>query len=169
MNDANIIGLKQLAKGQQLVYIQKIAEWYQSEWGKYRPDKSLEDWKIKNSNTDFPIVLVAVDDTKCPTNLAGVIKLKHDDLEGVFPNQKLYRISGLYVAPAYRKQGIGLRLIKHAALLAHTRGAKEIWLFTHSAKAEEFYLRHQWQYQFNSSLYKKQASILKAKISDLLL
>lgn len=147
-----------------------IAQWYQSEWGKFRPDKKqLQDWTLKPSSLSaFPLTVLALDEAWFTSKLIGVVRLKYDDVEGLFPGQNRYRLSGLYVEPHYRKQGVGVKLIETALKMAHQRGAEEVWLFTHSSEAKEYYLKQGWVLTQEKELYGNLAWIFSIHVKAFL-
>ena len=167
-----IVDLAREEKDKQREYVKQIALWSYTEWGKYIPDKPLAEWEMSAQELkpdQYPITLIALDFDERPPKLAGVVRLKYDDGEGMFPDgQKGYRLSGLHVDPSYRKQGIALELTSQILQIADDREIKQLSLFSHSKDAVDYYQKHGWTHERDQRIQNATASVFFANVKELL-
>ena len=110
-----------------------VARWHWDEWGDAYPGDTLEGWTAQlaaKTRTDgMPCTWVAfIDDA-----LVGAVGL---ELDGVEPRPALTPdLSGLYVLPTFRRQGIGAALVRACEAGARTFGVTRLYLHTSTAEA----------------------------------
>ncbi len=119
-------------------HIDLIANWMCTEWGNesnFEFFKSILTHSLDKSN--LPQTLIALDgDTP-----VGVVGLWRCDMVS---RQDLYPwLSGLYVIPGYRGQGVGAQLQNHLVEYAKSLGFKELYLYT---DIENYYEKNGWEY-----------------------
>ena len=113
-----------------------IARWYYDEWGHLDPEGSLESW-TKGLRERIPTTYVALEGE---TPLGSVTLTEHDMLTR--PDLSPW-LSGMYVIPERRGQGIGGALVRHAVNQAAGMGVERLYLYTHPAR--DFYRKLGWQ------------------------
>lgn len=122
-------------------YVVTLAAWHQREWGRFRPDESVETRSTKrrawSGHHQIPTVLVAsAEDT-----LLGSAMLVAHDMETRL--QLSPWLAGIVVAPEHRRRGIGASLAAHVAAEARSLGFATLYLYTFST--EQYYARLGWQ------------------------
>ena len=131
----NIVNLKQCAE-----FLPKLAEWHQQEWAYLNPGQSLQDRIEKMQdylNDDFiPSTFVAIENDVLGS--AAIIECDLDTRPDLSP-----WLASVYVAPEYRKQGVGAALVQHAMQQACDQGYTKLFLYTPSQ--EKFYQRLGWK------------------------
>jgi hypothetical protein len=80
------------------LFTETIAKWHYSEWGKYHPELTEQDW-INNSidSIDTKKIIVATVNEK----LVGSISLKKENMDNQFPDYGPW-LSGLYICSEFR-------------------------------------------------------------------
>jgi len=119
-----------------------LAKWHHNEWCHLTPWENLEGCaeRLKNEaqRSGVPTVLVAVDDGK----LLGSASIVVHDMKG---REDLSPwMAGVFVAPAYRRQGIGTKLAQGVVDEAGKQGIPVLYLYTTGKENESFYARLGW-------------------------
>jgi GNAT superfamily N-acetyltransferase len=118
-----------------------LAQWHWDEWGHFDPDGSLATWtaglRERTNRESIPTTYVAL----AGDELLGSVALAERDM--VNRRDLSPWLTGLYVAPAFRGQGVGSALSRHAVRQAAAMGAPRLYL--HTATARGFYERLGWQ------------------------
>jgi GNAT superfamily N-acetyltransferase len=118
-----------------------LADWIYEEWGHNDSNNSPEKVRshlIEYLNLDqIPLTTVIMRDSQ-PIASAS---LKIREME-THP-QYLHWLGGVYVHPKYRQQGIGSRLVEHAAGEAKRLAVEDLYLYTRSHV--RFYTQLGWQ------------------------
>ena len=121
-------------------YISTVSAWVFGEWGEHMPGLTVEDLTRIYSghlNRDhIPLTLIAFWDGQP----AGTASIYVHDL-GTRPDLSPW-LAAVYVAPPYRKQGIGSELVKAVERAAQKLQIGRLYLFT--PDQEHFYTRLGW-------------------------
>ncbi|AMK79165.1 MULTISPECIES: GNAT family N-acetyltransferase [Methylomonas] len=131
--------------------IPTLAKWHQAEWIDLNPGQTLEH-RIERmqaylGNKLIPSTFIY----KHESQLAGSAAIIENDMD-TRPELTPW-LASVYVAPEFRRQGIGAKLVKHVMLQAKTAGVVKLYLFTPdqadfyaklgwTAIAEEYYRDH---------------------------
>ena len=120
--------------------IPTLAEWYYEEWRSFSSARSLEEQagmiSLRCNVDSLPLALVALRGDE----VLGTVSLKHHELSVRMSLSPW--LSSLYVAPEYRRCGIGTELVAEAVARAQGMGLKRLYLFTN--RAQSFYERLGW-------------------------
>jgi len=131
--------------------IPTLAQWHHAEWADLNPGQALEHRIEKMqaylSNKLIPSTFIY----KHEDQLAGSAAIIESDMD-TRPELTPW-LASVYVAPEFRRQGIGSELVKHVMLQAKTAGVAKLYLFTPdqagfyaklgwTAMAEEYYSDH---------------------------
>ncbi|MDX8129763.1 GNAT family N-acetyltransferase [Methylomonas sp. OY6] len=131
--------------------IPTLAQWHQAEWSNLNPGQTLEHRIQKMqaylSNKLIPSTFIY----KHEDQLAGSAAIIESDMD-TRPELTPW-LASVYVAPEFRRQGIGSELVKHVMLQAKAAGVATLYLFTPdqanfyaklgwTAMAEEYYRDH---------------------------
>lgn len=119
-----------------------LAKWHHDEWSHLTPWETLEGCaeRLKNEGQrgGVPTVLVAVEDGK----LLGSASIVVHDMRG---REDLSPwMAGVFVAPAYRRQGIGTKLVLRVVTEAGEQRIPVLYLYTTGKENEDFYARLGW-------------------------
>ena len=121
-------------------YLSTVSTWVFGEWGAHTPGSTVEDAARKFSghlNRDrIPLTLIAFQDGK-PAGTASIYVHDLDTRPDLSP-----WLAAVYVAPSYRKQGIGSELVKAVESAAQKLQIPRLYLFT--PDQEHFYARLGW-------------------------
>ena len=119
--------------------IPTLAQWFHGEWSSFdgRSMEMVAQQLQANLNREtIPITFLAV----AGTELMGTISIEVSDLP---PRDDLSPwLASLYVAPAFRRAGVGSALVRHVLDFARTRDLPELYLWTPGSP--EFYERRGW-------------------------
>ncbi len=115
--------------------LETLATWHQSEWSYLYPGESVKD-RINRMraylNSNFiPSTFIAKDNA-----LSGSCAIIEHDMETRLSLTPW--LASVFVAPEYRQQGIGSKLVLHAMAQAKKEGISTLYLFTPDNKT--FYL-----------------------------
>ncbi len=109
----------------------QVAAWGFAEWGHLNPRETLAQRVIRiegKMNLDrVPVAFAALGEDD---GIVGTASLIFDDLEGDPRNPWL---ASVFVAPAYRKQGIASALVRAVEDTARRLGYARLYLFTSTA------------------------------------
>ena len=121
-------------------YLPTVSAWVFEEWGAHMPGLTLEDLTrifSGHCNRDrIPLTLVALLDRQP----AGTASIYVHDLD-IRPDLSPW-LAAVYVAPLYRNQGIGTKLVKAVESAAQKLQIGRLHLFT--PDQEPFYTRLGW-------------------------
>ncbi len=121
--------------------IATLAGWHHGAWGGFFPQWTLEfltaELAASARQAGRPISWVALVDG-AP---AGTVSLFDDDIPQFHDHGPW--LANVFVAPEYRRLGLGRRLVDHAVAAAHDQGVGELFLFTHDQAA--WYRRLGWR------------------------
>jgi len=121
-------------------FIPTLAEWHFREWAYLRPGDSVANririLHERSSRRELPITFVALSGEE----LFGSAMLIHHEMDSR-PDYTPW-LAGVFVAPEYRRSGIGRALTEHVICEAAARDFSTIYLFTPSA--QHFFSRLGW-------------------------
>lgn len=135
-----IITNSELSKSKLATHGRQISDWHHSEWGKYHPTITPDEWFndtlnfLTTGKTFFAFI---------NNQLAGSVSIKMTNMENKFPNYAPW-LSDLYVNALFRNKKISTVLIAkliHAALIENYQ---KIYLFTHTLALENYYQNFGW-------------------------
>ncbi|MBD9356322.1 GNAT family N-acetyltransferase [Methylomonas albis] len=120
--------------------IPTLAQWHQAEWAGLNPGQTLED-RIERmqaylSNKLIPSTFIC----KHEGTLAGSAAIIESDMDTHL--ELTPWLASVYVTPAFRRQGIGAKLVKHVMSQAETAGVAKLYLFT--PDQADFYQKLGW-------------------------
>jgi GNAT superfamily N-acetyltransferase len=123
-----------------------IAAWHWAEWGDAYPEGSADEWarilSARAGRGPVPFTLVAF----IAGEPVGAVSLVESDMPADPKVAHLSPcVSGTYVRPEQRSEGIGSVLMEALEERAHRFGLAELFLFTGEDEAEGFYERLGWQ------------------------
>lgn len=105
-----------------------LAGWLLEHWRPWTPEHTLETRKAKlrsqMNRDELPIALVAFSGSQ----VMGIASLRVHDLEG--REDLTPWLGGVYVAPYFRRQGVGTALVGTVEEMARELGFEQIHLFT---------------------------------------
>ena len=142
-----------------------VAEWHWNEWGDVDPSGSLQSWAeglaSRTHRDRIPASYVAVADGE---PVGSVVLVEHDMPDrGDLAHLTLW-LAGLFVKPAYRHQGIGSALVRHAQSEALRFGVSRLYLYT--STASDVYKRLGWK-TIGGTVYEgEDVAILVSDLSD---
>ena len=121
-------------------FIPTLVRWHHKEWAYLRPGDSLEA-RVKRlrgacGRREIPTVVIAFADYML---LGSAMLIAHDMDTRMEWSPWL---AGVFVAPDYRRQGIGIELVRRIVQDASALGVRQLYLYTPGA--EQFYSRHGW-------------------------
>ena len=121
-------------------YLEKLAIWHQQEWSCLNPGQTLQD-RILNmqaylNNEFIPTTYIAVENELMGS--AAIIECDMDDRKALSP-----WLASVYVAPEYRRQGVGEKLVKEVMRQAREHGYKKLYLYTPDQTL--FYKKFRWE------------------------
>ena len=142
-------------------YLETLATWHHSEWSYLYPDESVKD-RINRMqtylNSNFiPSTFIAKDNA-----LLGSCAIIEHDMETRLPLTPW--LASVFVAPEYRQQGIGSKLVLHAMTQAQKEGISTLYLFTTDNKA--FYLKLGWTIICTEEYHGHQVTVMQAILND---
>ena len=118
-----------------------LAEWHHRQWVGLNPGRSLQqrcqEMQAYLSAELIPSTFIAV----AGDTVLGSAALIDCDMD-THPEWTPW-LASVFVAPAYRRQGIATRLIEHCCHQAQAAGIAQLYLFT--PDQADFYLARGWQ------------------------
>lgn len=108
-------------------FLTQVADWNNSEWPSYFDgdlEKALAFYSTTMTREQVPTCLVAVDEG----SLVGTVCLVPEDLDSR-PEFSPW-LSGLYVDPKFRGQGVARKLIEACMVEAHAAGVAKLYVWT---------------------------------------
>ena len=126
-------------------FIPTLVEWHHTQWSYLRPGDTIERrtarLQTRLGKEQIPTMFVAYNTTEDGTEIVvGSASLLVQDLDT--RTELSPWLASVYVAAAFRRQGIGSALVRHAAQKATGMGVKTLYLFT--PDREQFYARLGW-------------------------
>lgn len=129
-----IINLKEVPH-----HLETLAGWHHAQWSYLNPDRTLAeriDRMREHLVTDFiPTTFVTAKDNLFGS--AAIIECDMDTRKELSP-----WLASVYVAPEFRRQGIGSKLVLHVMERAKDNNIKTLYLYTPDREA--FYCRLGW-------------------------
>lgn len=142
-------------------HLPTLAAWHHSQWAELNPGFSLAQRldMMQAYLNDYPVpsTFVAVDPE--PMGSAAIIANDMDSHPEWTP-----WLASVFVAPAYRNQGIGGRLVRHAMNQAKKAGIAELYLFT--PDREDFYRRLGWEVLTTEHYRGHNVAIMRVDLTD---
>jgi GNAT superfamily N-acetyltransferase len=125
-----------------LHFVPTLAEWHHREWHHLTPwetrDGCAERLRQESKRGEVPTTLIAVEDDL----LMGSASLVVHDMKG---REDLSPwLASLYVAPEYRRQGIGTQLVQRIVQEANNLKIPALYLYTTGKENELFYEKLGW-------------------------
>ncbi len=121
-------------------FIPTLAQWHHAQWRYLDVDVSIEDrianFKAHLGRSQIPTTFVALE----TSTLLGSASLIAHDMD-TRPDLTPW-LAAVYVAPAYRRRGIGTALVQRVAQEAKELGVEKLYLFTPDKRT--FYERRGW-------------------------
>lgn len=121
-------------------HLATIAHWHHQQWGYLNPNQTLEmrmdEMRAHLLEPLVPTTFVAFDQT-----LLGSAAIVVDDMD-THPELTPW-LASVYVAPEFRRRGIGSKLVRHMMEQARQHGYAELYLF--SPDRARFYAALGWQ------------------------
>ncbi|HEX8957846.1 MAG TPA: GNAT family N-acetyltransferase [Burkholderiaceae bacterium] len=135
------VAIRELADFPQ--WIPTISAWFHEEWHELlgmrtaaEIEQGLAKWLVRDA---IPMALVAV----AGEEVVGTVALRAREKEHREQFGEAPWLAGLYVAPQYRKSGIGMQLLRAAEKKAVAMGIHKLYLYTPCA--QRFYQTLGWQ------------------------
>ncbi|OAH97468.1 GCN5 family acetyltransferase [Methylomonas methanica] len=120
--------------------IPTLAKWHQAEWADLNPGQTLEQ-RIDRMQAYLSSALIpSTFIYKHEDQLAGSAAIIESDMD-TRPELTPW-LASVYVAPEFRRKGIGAKLVKHVMLQAKTAGVAKLYLFT--PDQADFYKKLGW-------------------------
>lgn len=109
--------------------IPTISRWYHDEWGRLRPDESIEYMRGQveqyTNRDEIPFILLAVRNNE----IVAVAQLKYREMAELFPDREHW-LGGVYVPADHRGQGYGSLIVERIAEMAPGYGVQTLYLQT---------------------------------------
>ena len=152
--------MKILDLAQQAEHLETLARWHQQQWQDLNPGENLQQ-RIQRMqdylSEDFiPSTFIAIGEQLYGS--AAIVAADMDSHPELTP-----WLASVYVAPPFRRQGIGARLVRHVMQQAAKHGIEELYLFT--PDREDFYRRLGWQVLQQEQYRGHEVTIMQARLS----
>lgn len=121
-------------------HIPTLAQWHQAEWAHLNPGESLEQRIVRMQAYLSQELLPSTFVYKHLGQLAGSAAIVHSDM--TTRPELMPWLASVYVAPAFRRRGIGSCLVRHVMAEARAAGLANLYLFTPDQLS--FYSRLGW-------------------------
>lgn len=129
-------------------HIAQLAAWHHHEWASLNPGRTLEQ-RIESMQSYLSDDLIPGTFIATGSNLMGSAAIVANDMD-TRPELTPW-LASVFVAPAYRNQGIGSRLVTHVMQQVKAAGIARLYLFTPDRVS--FYQRLGWQ-KLNQESYR---------------
>jgi GNAT superfamily N-acetyltransferase len=116
-----------------------LAQWHQNEWGYLYPESTLQD-RIHKMQAYLQPGFIPSTFVACMPQLLGSAAIVAHDMEER-PELTPW-LASVYVAPEYRRRGIGSHLVNHVVEQANQQDIERLYLFT--TDQMNFYKRLGW-------------------------
>ncbi len=120
-------------------HLDTLARWHQKEWGYFNPNKTLA-MRIKAMESHLLPELIPSTFVATNHELFGSAAIIEHDMDT--RRELTPWLAGVYVAPEFRRQGIGSALVLHVMEQAKENKIKKLYLYTPDRGA--FYARLGW-------------------------
>ena len=121
--------------------IPALAKWQHAEWGRIRPGDTVEKRAARLqgwSNRDrIPLTVIALEGN----DVLGSASLIEHDMETRM--ELTPWLAGVYVGEAYRRRGVGARLVRR--IMEEARRLKVPLLYLYTVQSEKFYAVLDWK------------------------
>ena len=143
--------------------IPTLAKWHHQQWASLNPNGSLEKRIIKMqdylSEECVPSTFIAK-----TSQLLGSAAIVDNDME-TKPELTPW-LASVFVAPEYRRQGIGSELVKHVMQKAKQAGIEAMYLFT--PDQANFYQKLGWEVIANEEYRGHSVMVMRVKLNKAL-
>ena len=141
-------------------WIPTLARWHENEWSALNPNSTI-DARIERLKThlgclQIPTTFVAAGGE----NVLGSASLIDSDMES--HTELSPWLASVYVAPEYRRHGIGTALVERVVEEAFALGVTTLYLFT--PDQERFYARRGWETIERTEYRRHQVSIMALNV-----
>jgi N-acetylglutamate synthase-like GNAT family acetyltransferase len=142
-------------------HIPVLADWHHHEWSSFNPGKNV-DQRIESMQSYLSDDLVPSTFIAKGTHLMGSAAIIENDMD--IHAELTPWLASVYVAPEFRNQGVGSRLVERIMEEARKTGIRELYLFTPDRVS--FYEKLGWQI-FNTEMYRGHwVTVMSVKLSD---
>ncbi|MFM8342827.1 MAG: GNAT family N-acetyltransferase [Methylomonas sp.] len=142
--------------------IPKLAEWHHQQWASLNPNGSLEKRIVKMqdylSDELIPSTFIAK-----TSRLLGSAAIVDNDME-TWPELTPW-LASVFVAPEYRRQGVGSQLVKHVMHKAKHAGIEAMYLFT--PDQANFYQKLGWEVIANEEYRGHSVMVMRVRLTEL--
>lgn len=122
-------------------HLHAVASWVYQQWGRYRPDNSVEQteerYRERLQKDAIPLVMIALEDRK-PVGTASLTARDLPSRPDLTP-----WLAAVFVPAGQRSRGIGSLLVDAVEAAARGLGVETLYLFT--PDKEHFYARMGWR------------------------
>jgi GNAT superfamily N-acetyltransferase len=122
-------------------HLQTVAAWVYDEWLRHEPGVTLaqveDKFRAHCQRDAIPLTILALDEAQTPL---GTASLYTEDM-ATHPHLSPW-LAAVYVAPAYRRRGVGAQLVARIEQIAADLGIAQLYLFT--PDQVPFYTRLGW-------------------------
>lgn len=141
-------------------HIPLLASWHHQQWRALNPGDTLER-RIERMQAYLDAALIpSTFIYKRDQRLAGSAAIIACDMD-CHPELGPW-LASVYVAPAWRRQGIASQLVNHVMQQARAAGLSHLYLFTPDQR--DFYQRLGWQSLFDTSYHQHAVTVMQAKL-----
>jgi len=137
-------------------FLPTIAQWQHGEWGHLRPGDTVEDRRNRLETScerdRIPLTVVAFNDGQ-PLGSASLIQHDMDTRLELSP-----WLASVFVAPEFRRQGIGARLVRRIMAEAGALNVPTLYLYT--VHSEAFYASLGWTLPEHSAYREQTVAIM---------
>lgn len=134
-----------------------IARWHWGEWGHHNPQGSYErtlDRLSRRANRDrIPLTYIALEGDD-PIGTASLVEHDMESRKDLSP-----WLAGVYVDPAYRRQGVASALVRKVCEAAESLGVQTLYLYTNTAAI--LYQQLGWEPMMEQEYRGKRVQIMK--------
>jgi len=143
-------------------HLEQLAHWHHQQWSYLNPDESLHQRMLRMqcylNDELIPSTFIAVG-----SELLGSAALVVNDME---TNPQLSPwLASVYVAPQYRRKGIGTQLVLHTMAQAKHGGINTLYLFTPDMAT--FYRKLGWRALSNEIYHGHKVTVMEAVLAEL--
>jgi N-acetylglutamate synthase-like GNAT family acetyltransferase len=143
-------------------HIPQLTDWLHHEWGYLNPQRSIQQVEQQFYNhlnyTNLPITFIALDET----NVAGTATLTLYDMD-THPDIPFW-LSAVYVAPTYRKQGVGKKIVNWCTEKAKRLGIDHLHLAT--PDKHPWYAKMGWQAKEQTIYHGYKVNLMSLQLND---
>jgi GNAT superfamily N-acetyltransferase len=141
--------------------VPELAQLHFQQWGYLRPEESLETRtrRLRSycGHAAIPTVIIALDGEEL-CGSAMLIPHEVDDRPDLTP-----WLDGVFVAPAFRRQGVAFALVERIVAEARSLGIGALYLYT--SDAQSFYSRLGWRVIETRELRGEKVSVMSIEIA----